>query len=513
MIRDLMQEKPQPDQRAQICIVGAGAAGIVLAVELSRRGKQVVLLEGGGHAVEEESQHVYGSESPDLPHRGLHEGRVRALGGTTTKWGGQILELDALDFERRPWVAESGWPFPKSELTRHYARALELEGVATSLLEDAAVWKALGMDSPEFAPLCLYFSRWCPEPNFAQLHRVALEGPKIDVWVHANAVELVMEDGQAKGVRCKTLGGTEAVFVADEYIFCLGAIESSRFFLQPRNEALPWNRSGLLGQHFQDHIDCTAALIEPLSAARFHDSFDAVFLRGYKYNPKLKLDSATQQREQLLQVGATFFSSDEDESLPAIKNTAKNLLRGRFGSVSAADALQLLRHGPALLRNAYRYAVEHRAYHAPKAQMKMRVHCEQEPSGSSAITLSDQRDEFGLLRTRLSWKISELELRTIRGMVQTAQKALHGVARLVPDAELMNGDPNFVARCEDSFHHMGGMRMDAEERCGVVDPNLRLHGTKNVHVCSSAVFPTSGFSNPTHTLLALAVRLAEHLAK
>ena len=86
-----------------------------------------------------------------------------------------------------------------------------------------------------------------------------------------------------------------------------------------------------------------------------------------------------------------------------------------------------------------------------------------------------------------------------------------GLARIVPDEDLISGNPDFLLRCDDSNHHMGGMRMSTSETTGVVDPNLRLYGLSNTYVCSSAVFPTSGFSNPTHTLLALAVRLSEHL--
>ena len=132
MIRDLEQEQPGAEQRADVCdvcIVGAGAAGIVLAVELARLGRRVTLLEGGGATIEQESQEPYRSEVVGHEHRGIHTGRFRAQGGTTTKWGGQILELDAIDFERREWVSGSGWPFAKSELAASYARALELEGI------------------------------------------------------------------------------------------------------------------------------------------------------------------------------------------------------------------------------------------------------------------------------------------------------------------------------------------------------------------------------------------------
>ncbi len=515
MIRDLASETPNPNRRADVCIVGAGAAGIALSVELVRLGKSVTLLEGGGQALEEASQRPYASEVEALPHRGLHNGRFRVLGGTTTMWGGQILELDALDFEKRAWVAGSGWPISKEELAPYYVRALQLEGVAGALHNDESVWKKLGQPPPEFSHLQAYMSRWCPEPNFATLHRASLErSESIEVWVHANAVQLVMGDDQARGVRCRTQTGKEAMFVADEYVFCLGAIECSRFFLQPTGGALPWNESGLLGRHFQDHIDCNAAAVVPHSNAAFHQIFDTIFLNGYKYNPKLKLDKETQEREALLNAGATFFStSDADEVILRIKTTAKHLLRGRLREIEARDAWQIVRHSPMLWKHSYRYAIEHRAFHPKSAQIKMRVHCEQEPASSSAITLSDEKDEVGLRRTRLSWTISNLELRTIRRFAEVARHSLRALANIMIDAELEAGNASFRARCEDSFHHMGGMRMDDSPRCGVVDTDLRLHGTSNVYVCSSAVFPTSGFSNPTHTLLALASRLGERLSK
>jgi choline dehydrogenase-like flavoprotein len=151
-------------------------------------------------------------------------------------------------------------------------------------------------------------------------------------------------------------------------------------------------------------------------------------------------------------------------------------------------------------------------YNPPGGQIMLRVHCEQEPHSTSNITLADTRDSLGLLRTRLDWRISNRELDSIRKYVAVAQQSLAPLARLTPDADLISGNPAFLARCDDSNHHMGGMRMATSASDGVVDPNLLLFGTRNIYICSSAVFPSSGFSNPTHTLLALAVRLAEHLS-
>jgi choline dehydrogenase-like flavoprotein len=193
------------------------------------------------------------------------------------------------------------------------------------------------------------------------------------------------------------------------------------------------------------------------------------------------------------------------------KHTIRNLMRGRFSEVTADNLRHTARHVPMLFRQVWRYKVRRRAYAPADVRIFLRIHCEQEPTSRSSITLSDQRDALGLLRVRFDWQISERELQTIRQYVLVAQRSLAGVATIIPDEDLMSGSPKFFARCDDSNHHMGGMRMATSDATGVVDTNLRLYGLSNTYVCSSAVFPCSGFSNPTHTVLALAVRLSDHL--
>jgi len=317
-----------------------------------------------------------------------------------------------------------------------------------------------------------------------------------------------------RGLRCRTLTGREAIFRANRFIFCLGAIESSRFFLQPWFDPLPWNRSGLLGKHYQDHIDVNAAKVTPVDTGIFHRYFDNIFSRGYKYHPKLRLSPVVQAERGTLNVAATMnFVSDADEALGRIKTLAKNLLRGHLGDVALSDIASAVGNASLLARQTYRYSVQHRAYNPPDAEIFLRLHCEQLPLGPSRITLSDQKDALGHFRTRLDWKISASELATMRTYIEVAQRSLAGVAHLTPDPALLSDDPAFLTRCDDSNHHMGGMRMSSDPSNGVVDAHLRLHALPNTYICSSAVFPTSGFSNPTHTLLALAVRLAEHLTK
>ncbi len=515
MIRDLLHDKPSPDYRPQICIVGAGAAGICLAVELSKQGKSVMVLEGGGRDIEDAAQEPYRSEVIGHVHRGIHTGRFRAHGGTTTRWGGQILELNAEDFERREWIPGSGWPFSRAELESFYRRAHDFEGLGDVLRNDAEVWKSLGLPEPSFPELQSYLTRWCPEPNFARLHAKTLESSdNLQIWLHANAVELLLEDETVRSLRVRTQQGSEALVHADHFVFCMGTIECVRFFLQPRASELPWNRSNLLGRHFQDHVDADTARVVPRNRSQFAEIFDNIFFRGFKYHPKLRLRPDEQRRAHVLNCAATMsFSSDVDEALAATKTTAKHLLRGRFSGLNAADILRSTRHIPLLARQTARYALRHRIYNPASSEIRLRVHCEQRPDSDSSITLSSERDSLGLLRARLDWRISDLELETIRLFAKTAAISLAPIADVQPDPALIHSDPAFLDRCDDSNHHMGGMRMAASPGAGVVTPDLLLHGTRNVYVCSGAVFPTSGFSNPTHTILALAIRLADLLAR
>ena len=512
MIFDLLKDTPPPNLPADVCIVGAGAAGIVLAVEFANRGRKVLLLEGGGAQREDSSQQLYDSDIVGLPHRGIHTGRIRAKGGSTVRWGGQILELDAHDFTPRSGVPASGWPFPKSELAAFYERARSLEGLAKAQRSDAAVWRALQLPFTQFPELEAYLSRWCPEPNFARLHEKTLTfHPNISLWLHASVVELLTEGDIAAGVRCRTLAGIEASFRAACFIFCLGGIESSRFFLQPRPGGLPWNRSNLLGRHFQDHIDCNAASVEPFGRKKFHATFDPIYLRGFKYLPKLRLPPNLQVKHDTLNVGSTMSFEDTGKARYQAKLTTRNLMRGRFSEVTRDNLSHTAGHLPMLLRQAWRFKVQRRAFAPSHVRIFLRVHCEQEPTSCSSITLTAERDPLGLLRARFDWQISKRELDTIRQYVLIAQRSLAGIAHIIPDEDLISGNPAFLARCDDSNHHMGGMRMSISAATGVVDTNLRLYGLANTYVCSSAVFPTSGFSNPTHTVLALAVRLCDHL--
>jgi choline dehydrogenase-like flavoprotein len=317
------------------------------------------------------------------------------------------------------------------------------------------------------------------------------------------------------GINCQTPSGKVVIFRAQQYILCLGGIETSRFLLQPTQTGhCVWDRSGLLGKHFQDHIGGTCGEITEVLSPHFNQFFLNVYSRGYKYHSKFKFSPALQKQHETLNAGGTIaFSSEIDESLGHIKESAKNLLRGRLNRLRPADLARALTNFPLLLKQTYHYKVKHRAYVPKSARISLQVHCEQEPLSQSSISLSSDRDRFGLFRTKLDWRISEAEIRTIRIFTETVRDTLAQaqLASLKIDPDLYSTDGRLLSKLWDSNHHMGGARMSECPSKGVVTPDLRLHAVRNCYVCSAAVFPTSGFSNPTHTVLALAVRLADHL--
>lgn len=521
MIVDFERERTLPPFVADVCIAGAGAAGIVLAAQLMRKGKRVLLLESGGRKEEEAFQQLNRGDRSGQPLKSVHAGRFRALGGTTIRWGGQIQEMQEQDFAQRPGIAGSGWPIPKSELTPYYERALEAEGLLPVLRTDEDVWRESGSVAPDLSEdLISYFTRWCPEPNLARLHRDALASTNICVVLHATVCELMLNEAAdaVLGLRCRNLAGAEHVFHAPTYVLCLGMMETIQLLLQPLEKGqAPWQKNDWLGRHVQSHIDYNSARLVNVDRKRMEQVFPNVYLKGRKYQPKLRVTEERQREDETLNIaGAISFISlgSVERDVRQMKSAARNLLRGNWSAISVRDTLPALRRLPLLMQLAYSFYVSHRAYWPQDVTYWLRVHCEQEPLSASRITLSPERDAIGMFRSRIDWQVSPLEWKTIQRFTQMAQRAFEnaGLAKLEPQPELALADGYRGVTFDDSYHWMGGTRMSVTAADGVVDANLKLHGVRNAYVCSASVYPTSGFANPVHTLLALAIRLGDRLA-
>jgi choline dehydrogenase-like flavoprotein len=153
-----------------------------------------------------------------------------------------------------------------------------------------------------------------------------------------------------------------------------------------------------------------------------------------------------------------------------------------------------------LSNNARRYSV-----------FKVFLTTEQAPDPDNRVTLSDERDRLGCRKARLSWRWGDINIESIRKAqrVLAEEVARTGLGKL--RIAVNEGKPHMVS--SGLHHHMGTTRMHHEPRQGVVDENCQVHGVSNLFIAGSSVFPTGGYINPTLTIIALAIRLADHLKK
>jgi len=517
-IEDLSRGSLPETINADVCIVGSGAAGLPLAITLANQGANVVLLESGGARPDTPEQDFNHGEIVGLPHIGIHEGRNRALGGTTTMWGGQILPLEPIDFESRPWVPESGWPISYAELSPFYRDAIHFSGLSRSLQTDTEVWRALGLTVPNLGDgIESYVSRFCPEPNFARSHgREVGRLPLLRCILHATVVGFEAQGDQITCAVARASGGQSVHVRSRHFVLCVGGIETARLLLHPLIDGrpAPWATSDLIGRFFQDHPGISSADIVPWDRGAVHQLFDNIYYKGFKYGPRFRLSAVQQRKSQLPGVGGSIlFQSDRTALLYRARFAGKSLLKGDINREVVAAAIGAAKSGPLLARQSWRTLVQYRAYNLDDRGFRLGIQLEQVPLRDSSVSLSDQTDALGLRRPRLDWRMSEIDIESIARFTEITKEGFEqaGVARVHIDPDVADRSSAILARTQDQYHHMGTARMAATPERGVVDQNLRLFGTDNAYVCGSAVFPTSGYSNPTHTIIALALRLSDHV--
>lgn len=506
------------DARCDVVIVGAGAVGLTMAVDLARRGRSVVLLEAGTDRVTSSSQQYFeGAASVGHPLPGLHLGRFRALGGTTNFWGGQCVRFDPSVFERRDWISEhSEWPFNREELDPFYDRALALLNMRSAQRKDQEILANLAIEYPVVpSELSLFLTRWAPEPNFARLFDSEIRSlDNLRVVMNANVTSLIVEE--SKHSVAGLVINNHCELRANTIVLANGTFEIVRLLLLPLHDKshAPWSSNVHLGRGFVDHIDYPVGEVLPINKRRFHQLFDNAIVDGVKYQPKLKLSDSYTKNKKLVGVAGHFvFNSSLQEHFDNAKIMLKALRRAEFDrqTFRTKQLSTALRVG---LPMALRYLRHRRVFAHTDRGIQLRVNCEQKPIPTSRIQLARGTDLFGLPNIEVDWRIDGSEMDSIIEFSQVAQKYLSesGVARLQLEPKLALGDPSLMKSFEDMNHHMGAARMSRNKSSGVVDENLRIHEIDNLYVVGAAVFPTTGFANPTFTAIALGLRLSQALA-
>jgi choline dehydrogenase-like flavoprotein len=467
------------DAEFDVVVVGAGPAGITVAREIASAGRRVALLEAGG------------MEHPDQPQLALYDGettgldypliasRQRYFGGTSNHWGGWCRPLDPIDFAEREWMPGSGWPISHETLDPWYQAAHGALAIPSNRY-DMAQWAEPTAMLPSSRDDDFYNAgfRFSPPLRYRQAYADELEQhPTIHVFLNATMAGLDHDGETVKAVRVRTLDGHDYRIKGGQFVLAAGGLELPRLLLHTASGDQPalGNRHGHLGRYFMEHFGYTPGFV--LTRAE---------LKYYRYQgkdgplmPVLAPSRALMENEKLNNCCMRLTAVEPDTTWP-----------------SAAIAT------PGLARNLetlpWRYRVT--------------MINEPSPNPDSRITLSEQPDALGMQRIRLHWSIVERDLQSVERLVAALSRWLgrSGLGRVQFTRPI---SPETTQRFSGGMHHMGTTRMSRRPEDGVVNTDCRVHETRNLYVASSSVFPTVGYANPTLTIVALALRLADHLKR
>jgi nucleoside-diphosphate-sugar epimerase/choline dehydrogenase-like flavoprotein len=528
---------PHDPLHAQLCIVGAGAAGLTLAARMADLGWDVILLEAGSNAFNPASQRFFEGEVVDPSvHWPLDTFRVRALGGTSLIWGGRAIPYDPIDFERRDWVPVPGWPIRYDEVARYYPLAQEAaEAGRFDLTPSAPIIP--GLESEWLHTTIERFSR--PTNFWTRYGAKLTAAPNVRIVTNAavTAIRTNQDGNHVDHLEFALPGGVRRVVTANRIVLAAGGLETARL-LMVSNHVLAGglgNGGGWLGRGYMCHIAATFGEVRLSGPPRsigfdYERDADGIYLRR-----RLALTELTQRELGLLNFTARLHLPDPQD--PSHRNAVLSLIflsafavkyeYSRAMREADRTVATMLRHVGNIARDPFRlvnfartwglkrYLSSRRipsiALFARDGRYPLEIHSEQAPNPESRVTLATDTDANGVNRLRVDWRVTPLDFRTVReacGLISRELKRTGTGTMTFDDAGL---EAAILRAGAYGGHHSGTARMSASPADGVVDSDCRVHGVDNLFVASSAVLPTSSQANPTLTILALALRLADHL--
>jgi choline dehydrogenase-like flavoprotein len=511
---------------AAICIIGAGPAGITLAREFAGTALDVVVLESGGFSYDAATQalargNVIGGKDGDLgiEYSDLEVERVRFFGGATDHWGGECSPLDPVDFSERAWIPHSGWPFAAAELEPYYrraARVIEI-GEFERFVRD---WDSVVHAHPARAALRFSGDTVIPRvfqdsapTRFGTRYRADLDAAtNVRVLLNANLVAFETDSSrrQVRGAQAACLRGPNFIVRAHAYVLATGTIENARLLLVvagPEGKGFG-NEHGLVGRFFQEHV-AHRSVAEMLPAEQ--PPFNALKAANERGQVGATFTQEAQQRHELPNF-TVIFSPKRAGSESAPVRSFQTLVGGiRAGAVP--DRLWMhIRQVMSDLPTVARYAARRVSTSDELVSFfELVIVLEQMPNPDSRVRLGRERDALGMPIPELEWRLTDQDRTLMLKCLDLTVREIgaSGVGRvkvLVPED---GGD--WLERVVHSHHPMGTTRMHNDPRHGVVDADCRVHGMDNLYVAGASVFPTGGAASPTYSIVAMAIRLADHL--
>jgi choline dehydrogenase-like flavoprotein len=537
----IVEQLPTDQAICDFCIVGSGPVGMALALELEQLGQDVLLLESGDSVLDPKIADASRAEIIDRRrHADMSLSVCRALGGTSWTWGGRCVAYNDVDFAPRDFVPHAGWPISHDAIRPWYTVAskyLLCGNDHFTIPYKHALTDGLTLDLVE---------RWATTPRLIEVHRDALvRSRRIKISLRSTVVGLNMTaNGRVESLEVGTSAGTRAVR-ARNFILALGGVETCRFLLsvQKKYPTLFGGIEGPLGRYYMGHLSGKVATLQLRIPESVSDLDFALDGSGAYYRRRLMLTDEAQLNHKLLN---TVFWADNPPFYDPSHRSA--VLSATFLAIAfpptgrrlLSEAIRLAHTGPKPykiaehLRNAilgapvgavemYR-VLRDRFLTKPRkpgflvpnkgGSYALHYHAEQAPNPLSRITLTTEKDAFGMPRASIDMRCSDQDVESVLESHRLLDRALR--ANQLGQLVYWNSPEETRAWIEenagDGFHQIGGARMGTDPSTSVVDPDLNVHGLSNLSVASSAVFPSGSQANSTLLAVALGMRLAHRLA-
>jgi choline dehydrogenase-like flavoprotein len=472
---------------ADVCIAGGGAAGITIALRLRDRGRSVLLLESGGFVRDEQTDRLANGSMSGIKAFTLDQHRARVLGGSTSLWTGWCMPFSPEDFESREWIPHSGWPIQYPDVVPYYRRAQRLVQLAAFQYEPTALSDGRRVLTTASKRLATAVFQYSPPTHFGLVYRDQLaEAPDVRVLLHANVTEVVLDDGRRTVERfdVSVLSGPRFRVEAQVFVLATGGVENARLLLASD----VGNPNDLVGRFFMEHPQYYWSVV--WVSAR--DAADESFYRLHQQD----MEESDGSRRGVDLRGAFTLTKEvlASERLPDFSAT---LVDAPFDAVGTGR----------IQANTVRALLPRSAAHVMR---RLEIRAEQTPDPESRVTLRHERDALGVPRADLRWQIRGEDLLAYKRALTILGAEL---GQLGGHVWAPSDDKGwFAGAVLGGGHHMGTTRMTATPAEGVVDADCRVFGIENLYIAGSSVFTTGSRANPTLTIVALAERLADHLA-
>lgn len=517
MIINGLELGPEPVPCNGPLIVGSGPVALTLALYLNRQGQNVTVLERGATFAALDQDRDLSVEFAHENLRGATIARTSQIGGGLNLWGGQLACPVPLEFEEKG--DGMPWPIALEELTRHFQVLGEIMGQRFELPLRNQISTSTSSKLNNVG-LSWIATAWLRRPKFPRnvwRELSVSESVRIFHGVFVDQLEVDRQTGLVSGAAALRKDGSRIKFIADTVVIAGGTIETCRLLLLPSSikERQPWHALHWLGRGFNEHLDADTAVIEPINRSQLVDIFDPVVRAGTKYLPKLFARISVDPETSLSAVAMPSFQGNVRNNVAELVMLARSLtpreLPGSYDKLilaavgSTREALPL----------AWRYLRHKRIGSIIRNSCILRVSVEQPVRAENRITLSASMcDRFGIPLPQLEWRKGEEEGRVFAEMTKRFKcwAEENSIAKVNIDPELEADAYGFASRTDEGFHHAGGTRMASAATHGVVGPDLQVFGTRGLYCCGASILPRSGYSNPTLTAMALAVRLGEKLS-